>query len=530
MNKNNVSFLINIFIAFIITQLTFDYFFPSTPPNIAEQSIPVEKLTKARKIETEVFKTTDFNIFFDKNTGLIQDIQLNAYTHNNTDKVKTLFHQNEETQGSQQLRSGLLYWKEKTKSEQENQLEQEFIAEEVPFDSIQLQPLSENSYQISKTSSLLGLTLRQTFKALGNYQLEINEEIVSSAEQEVFIYKQLENTHKTLQPGTLPGMGMFQGASFSTDSTNYKKIPFSKFHKQRFNETSDNGWFSFSQRYFATAVSPSLSGTFYSKYTPENEGSIAGFVSNAVELSPNVPVVFDTKVFTGPERSDLLVQFDENLVKVIDYGIFWPLSQFFFHLLTLIHQLIHNWGYAIIISTLLFKLLLAPLMHKSVVATAKIRKLQPELEKIKEKFKDDQQGYMNAVSSYYSKSKINPLSPVLPIFLQIPFFIAFYAVLTESVELRSAPFQSFIMDLSVPDPTYALPIIAGLSMVLQQLLAPTQNTDPTMKLAMYLMVPLVTALFTQLPSGLMLYIITSNFFSVLQTGLTQRALSRNSPT
>ena len=531
MNKDNVNFLINIFIAFIITQLTFEYFFPSSQEAQEQNLVPIEAISKPKPNEKISFKTDEYQFHFDEQTGVLQDIELNNYLQNESTNVKTLFESNDDGTGKQLLRTGLLYWGLNKTAEQKQQSEQttELVAQEVVFDNITFTQLDDQRFSITKSSEQLGIKFTQTYVPKGQYQFEIIEEISSDQPQEVFIYKQLENTHKAFQPGTIPGMGMFQGASFSTKSTNYKKIPFSKFHKQRFNEASDNGWFSFSQRYFATALSPSMQGTFYSKYIAENEESIAGFVTKSLEVGPNQTQIMTTKVFSGPEKTELLKNFDPNLVKVIDYGIFWPLSQFFFNLLTLIHQVIHNWGYAIILSTLLFKLLLAPLMHKSFVASAKIKKLQPELEKIKEQFKDDQQGYMNAVSSYYSQSNINPLSPILPIFLQIPFFIAFYAVLTESVELRSAPFESFILDLSIPDPTYALPIIAGLSMLLQQFVTPTQNADPTMKMAMYIMVPLVTALFTQLPSGLMLYIITSNLFSILQTGLTQRALSRNSP-
>ena len=202
------------------------------------------------------------------------------------------------------------------------------------------------------------------------------------------------------------------------------------------------------------------------------------------------------RIFVGPKETQRLIEADNKLELTVDYGWLTPVSSPLFWVMTYIHNVVKNWGVAIILLTLLVKLVFFPLSAASYKSMARMKKMQPRMKTLKERFGDDKQKFQQAMMEIYKKEKINPLGGCLPILIQIPVFIALYWVLLESVELRQAPFMLWIKDLSLQDPYYVLPILMGASMFGQQLLNPAPMDPMQQKIMMAL--PLVFTVFLEI--------------------------------
>jgi YidC/Oxa1 family membrane protein insertase len=227
----------------------------------------------------------------------------------------------------------------------------------------------------------------------------------------------------------------------------------------------------------------------------------------------------------GPKNQKRLDEIAEGLGLTVDYGFLWWLAQPLFSGLTLFHSLVNNWGYAIILLTILVKMLLYPLSAASFRSMAKMRKLQPEMARLKERFGDDKQKFSQAMMDMYKKEGANPLGGCLPILLQMPVFLALYWTLMESVELRQAPFLLWIDDLSVMDPYFVLPILMGISMFLTQMMQP-EPPDPIQAKVFKFLPIMMTFFFLWFPAGLVLYWLINNILSVLQQLYVTRSLEK----
>jgi len=212
----------------------------------------------------------------------------------------------------------------------------------------------------------------------------------------------------------------------------------------------------------------------------------------------------------------------QGLELSVDFGKLTFLSSPLFWLLRKTHQLVRNWGLAIILVTLLIKLLFYPLTEASGRSMAKMRKVQPRIKAIQDRHKDDKQAQSQAMMELYKKEKVNPMAGCLPMLIQIPFFIAFYWVLLESVEIRQAPFFLWIQDLSSRDPYFVLPLLMGLGMFFQQKLNPAPP-DPMQAKIMTAMPIMFTVMFAFFPSGLVLYWLTNSLLSIAQQWKINRA-------
>jgi len=231
-------------------------------------------------------------------------------------------------------------------------------------------------------------------------------------------------------------------------------------------------------------------------------------------------------LYLGPEIADKLKTIAPGLELTVDYGILWPISQLLVWGLKFIHGFVGNWGVAIILLTLVVKLLFYGLSAKSYRSMGHMRRLQPRVEMLKERHGNDKQQFSTALMDLYKKEKVNPLGGCLPILIQIPVFIALYYVLLESIELRQAPFMLWIQDLSNKDPYYVLPLIMGASMFLQQKMNPAPP-DP-MQAKMMMMMPVVfTVLFLSFPAGLVLYWTVNNLLSISQQWFITRGIERD---
>lgn len=294
--------------------------------------------------------------------------------------------------------------------------------------------------------------------------------------------------------------------------------------KSNLSQTISGGWAAMVQHYFVTAWIPSkvTASDYYSKVTPEGLFGI-GMINSQVTVPSHEKMMVQSKLYTGPALTDRLEKAAPGLQLTIDYGIFWFISIAIFWLMQKVHDFIGNWGWAIVITTLIIKLLFYKLSAKSYRSMSMLKKLQPRMERLKELYGADRQKLTQATMDLYRQEKVNPMGGCLPILIQIPVFIALYWVLVESVQLRQAPFILWIHDLTAKDPYYILPLLVGLSMFLQQRLSPPPP-DPMQAKVMMFMPVIFTALFLNFPAGLMLYWFVNNMLSFLQQWYIMRTV------
>ncbi len=279
------------------------------------------------------------------------------------------------------------------------------------------------------------------------------------------------------------------------------------------------GWVAMIQHYFVSAWIPGDEevNSLYARSVAGEVGEeyLIGLHSEAEQIPAGGTGEFATRLWVGPKLQAELSEIAQGLELTVDYGIFTFLSKPLFWLLDKIHAVVGNWGWAIVILTILIKLAFYKLSATSYRSMARMRKVAPKLQALKERYKDDKQRMNQALMDLYKKEKINPLGGCLPILVQIPVFIALYWVLLESVELRQAPWWLWIQDLSSRDPYFILPILMGVSMFVQYKLNPPPMDPVQQKIFMAL--PFVfTVFFAFFPAGLVLYWFTNNLFSIAQ--------------
>jgi YidC/Oxa1 family membrane protein insertase len=277
----------------------------------------------------------------------------------------------------------------------------------------------------------------------------------------------------------------------------------------------NTSWLAFGNRYFSTAL------VNKAQINPDVVQHKSGKFQGAYLRYPLIlkegqsSLEFPLKIYVGPKDSTELAKIP-GLKQLIDYGIFSILAYPLLDLLRFFYRFLHNYGIAVILMTVLVRLVLYPLSLKSYRSMKSMQKLQPQLNVLKEKYKDDKEKFNREQIALFKAHKVNPAGGCLPIFLQLPIFIAFYAVLGNSIELFHAPFFGWIQDLSSRDPYYIFPVLMGISMFAQQRLTPNVGMDPMQQKMMYLM-PLVFSFFMlKLPSGLTIYMFVSTLLGILQ--------------
>jgi len=308
----------------------------------------------------------------------------------------------------------------------------------------------------------------------------------------------------------------YTGGVIYSPEEKYEKIKFEDMDKQDLNRSITGGWAAMIQHYFLGAWLPDAAETdqFYSK-APKGQPYVLGLLSPAKTVAPGETGEFTTRLFVGPKDQERMEQAAEGLRLTVDYGVLTILAQPLFWLMKYIHGVVGNWGWAIILVTLLVKLVFFKLSETSYRSMANMRVLQPKLVQLRERYGDDRQRMSQAMMELYKKEKINPLGGCLPMLVQIPVFIALYWVLLESVELRQAPFVLWIQDLSTKDPYYILPLLMGATMFIQQKLNPPPPDPIQAKVLMAL--PFVfTLFFAFFPAGLVLYWVANSVLSILQ--------------
>ncbi len=327
----------------------------------------------------------------------------------------------------------------------------------------------------------------------------------------------------------LRALPSYQGAAIYTPEDKYDKVDFGDIRSDRPVFETESGWVAMLQHYFVTAWLPEENAPYRFYTRPLNgSGVTERFQVGYVTLSPaavanNSVGSLHTRIYVGPKEQDRIKEPAEGLILTVDYGWLTPVSSPLFWILEKINDYIQNWGWSIIVLTLLVKIVFYPLSAASYKSMAKMKKLQPRLKTLKERYGDDKQKLNQEMMQIYKKEKINPLGGCLPILIQIPVFIALYWVLLESVELRQAPFIFWLTDLSRSDPYFVLPVLMGASMFAQQFLNPTP-LDALQKNIMMALPIVFTIFFLWFPSGLVLYWLVNNILSIAQQWYITRKL------
>ncbi|MCK0714841.1 membrane protein insertase YidC [Chromohalobacter sarecensis] len=340
-----------------------------------------------------------------------------------------------------------------------------------------------------------------------------------------------DNSADPSQGGGPMSMKSFLGATFSTQESNYEKIDFDDIREGDFkNVESEGGWVAMIQHYFTSAWVPvQEQENLYYANIDSRDRNVAAFAGPSQQLAPGEETTLAATLYMGPKIQDRLETIAPHLELTVDFGWLWFIANPLFWLLAKIHSLIGNWGWSIVLLTVVVKLVLFPLSAKAYKSMAKMRKMGPEMKRIKEQYGDDRQKMSQEMMKFYQKEKINPLGGCLPIVVQMPVFIALYWMLLESVELRHAPFMLWIQDLSAQDPYFILPIIMGASMFVQQLLNPTPP-DPMQAKIMKMLPVVFTFFFLWFPAGLVIYWICNNVISILQQWVITRKIENDGDT
>ncbi|MDH3746921.1 MAG: membrane protein insertase YidC [Gammaproteobacteria bacterium] len=281
------------------------------------------------------------------------------------------------------------------------------------------------------------------------------------------------------------------------------------------NFTSEDGWYASIQHHFMVAIVPDEPATNIFQARVDGNRLTASVISAPQAIGPAQTASFRRALFVGPKLQSQLEKVHPKLKLSVDYGWLTILSQPMFWLLSWIHKFVGNWGWSIIGVTILIKGVFYKLTESSGRSMAKMREIQPRMKALQDRYKDDRQALSQAMMDLYKREKINPAAGCLPILIQMPFFLAFYWVLVESVEMRQAPFALWITDLSSRDPYFILPLIMGAAMLFQQKLNPAP-ADPVQAKVMQIMPVMFTGFFAFFPSGLVLYWVTNTLLSIAQ--------------
>ncbi|SNS14834.1 protein translocase subunit yidC [Noviherbaspirillum humi] len=390
-----------------------------------------------------------------------------------------------------------------------------------------------NELQLVLEAEQNGVKLVKTYTFhRGDYTIGLRHDVVngSGAPVSPSLYMQL------VRDGSKPAgesrfYSTFTGPATYTDADKFHKIDFSDIDKGKVKATStaDDGWIALVQHYFVSALVPpeKMKRETYIKKLDENLYAIGDILPLAA-VAPGATASVDAKLYSGPQVAETLEKVAPGLELVKDYGWLTIIAKPIFWLMEHIYAVLGNWGWTIIVLTILIKLAFFPLSAASYRSMAKMKTVTPKMQSIRERFKSDPQKMNQAMMELYRTEKINPLGGCLPIAVQIPVFIALYWVLLASVEMRGAPWLGWIHDLTAPDPFYILPVLMAVSMFVQTKLNPTPP-DPVQAKVMMVMPIVFSVMFFFFPAGLVLYWVVNNLLSIAQQWVITRKIQTAQP-
>ncbi|HYC44247.1 MAG TPA: membrane protein insertase YidC [Burkholderiales bacterium] len=371
----------------------------------------------------------------------------------------------------------------------------------------------------------------------GSYLIDVAFEIQNQGEAPIQPHGYFQLLRDDKPPaGDSAMLPTFTGVGVYTEKEKFQKIGLSDIEKGKatYPKESNDGWIGMIQHYFVSAWLP-RNGTPREFYVRRlDKLNAAGVIVPVQAIQPGGSTVLSVPLYAGPQDQDKLAELAPGLDLSVDYGWLTIIASPLFWLLKWFYGWVGNWGVAIILLTVVIKLIFYPLSEASYRSMAKMRVLAPKLQRLKEQYGEDRQRMQQAMMELYKTEKINPLGGCLPIIVQIPVFIALYWVLLASVELRHAPFMLWIDDLSRPDtlfgvwfgmPVGLLPILMGATMIIQTKLNP-EPPDPVQAKVMKIMPIAFSVFFFFFPAGLVLYWLVNNILSIAQQWHINRVLER----
>jgi YidC/Oxa1 family membrane protein insertase len=372
-----------------------------------------------------------------------------------------------------------------------------------------------------ETTTAAGVKIAKvlTFKR-NSYMVDVAWEIANGSDKPLapHAYFQLQRDDVAPQ-GETAMVSTFTGPAVYTEAEKYQKIDFGDIAKDKakFAKTADNGWLGMVQHYFVAAwIAPEkMAREFYMRKLENGTAFQAGVIVPVNEIAAGAKGETSVSLYAGPQEQATLKDVAKGLDLVVDYGWLTMVAAPIFWALQAIHSLVGNWGWAIVVLTILIKAVFFPLSAASYKSMAKMKLLTPRLMQLKERFGDDKARLNQEMMKLYQTEKVNPLGGCLPILVQIPVFISLYWVLLGAVEMRDAPWILWIQDLASADPYYILPVIMILSMILQTKLNPTPP-DPMQAKVMMMMPFIFGVMFLWFPAGLVLYWVVNNVLSIAQ--------------
>ena len=387
---------------------------------------------------------------------------------------------------------------------------------------------------VLKTADGVEIIKTFTFQE-GAYPVNVSYQVINRSQQnwQGQMFGQIKRDNSEDPGKTDQGiftLGTYLGGAWGTPDEHYNKLKFDNFNEEKLSVEAQGGWVAMVQHYFVSAWVPGNFGN--QPYSAKMESrksadgmNIIGFTSPTINVPAGKTMTVDATFYSGPKIQSELKDLATGLNQTVDYGWLWPVAKLLFLGLQFFHGIVGNWGWSIILLTILVKLILWPLSSKSYRSMAKMRVIAPEMQRMKEEFGEDRMRFSQEMMALYKREQVNPLSGCLPLLLQMPIFLALYWVLMESVELRHAPWLGWIQDLSAMDPWFILPLLMGVTMYVQQMLNP-QPTDP-MQAKVFKFMPIIFTVFLLFfPAGLVLYWIVNNLITILQQGLINKSVEK----
>jgi YidC/Oxa1 family membrane protein insertase len=480
---------------------------PFTPPPASAASAPVDSPSQLLHVTTDVF-----NLVINLKGGELDQADLLQYPlRKDAPNIPVRLISREPPESLYLLQTGLIGGAGEaapTHLTTWNSAERSFV---LPADAKELRvPLTWTDGQ--------GLTVTKTFVfTRGLYSIDLIYDVqnagatprkLASYSQFLRHWEHASRSYFDVETYSFKGPAVYDGAK--SHDLNVENETDSKF-----SETITNGWLASLQHQFVSAIVPAADQPVVYRLQVRDKEYLLSATGAPTEVAAGGKAEFREKLFVGPKLQSQLAATGPRLERTVDFGILTVLAQPLFATLNWVHGLVGNWGWAIIIVTALIKLLFYPLSQASGRSMAKMRTVAPRMKQIQETFKDDREKLGRAMMELYKKEKINPLAGCLPMLVQIPFFISFYRVLLESVEMRQAPFLLWVNDLSSRDPFFVLPLLMGAAMFAQFKLNPAPP-DPMQAKIMQFMPLVMTGMMAWFPCGLVLYWLTNTLLTIAQ--------------
>ncbi len=389
----------------------------------------------------------------------------------------------------------------------------------------------KNNLEVKFVGESGGVTVEKTYKFERNhYGIKVVHKVTNNSGSEIkpSVYYQLTRDGDKPE-GESTMVNAYTGTAVYTEKEKFQKVSFNEIADgdRDYQVNADNGWIGIIQHYFVSAWVPPQ-GTNRENYTrklADNLYSI-GSIAEMNTIAPGATETTEATLYSGPQDQERLEAIAPGLSLVVDYGWLTFLAKPIYWLLSFLHSLVGNWGWAIVLLTCIVKAILYPLSLAGYRSMAKMKDLGPRMKALKEKYGDDKQRLNMAMMEMYKTEKINPVGGCLPILLQLPVFLALYWVLLASVELRDAPWILWVTDLAAPDPWFILPVLMIISMVVQFKLNPTPP-DPTQAKMMAIMPFVFGVMFIFFASGLVLYWLVNNILSIIQQYAVNKQIERD---